>query len=56
MKLLTQIEHGFRLWASHFLLFRQKKVSKEKATPGYAVGCADCPVLLEIGGSGATRP
>jgi hypothetical protein len=42
---------GFALTAPHFLLLRQKKVSKEKATPGYAVGCADCPALLvEPGG------
>ena len=26
-------EHRFRLWASHFLLLRQKKVTKEEATP-----------------------
>ena len=25
--------HRFRLWASHFLLLRQKKVTKEEATP-----------------------
>ena len=42
---------GFALTAPHFLLLRQKKVSKEKATPGYAVGCADFPALLvEPGG------
>jgi len=43
------------LRASHFLLLRQKKVSKEKATPGYAVGCADSPALLETGGGCGTR-
>jgi len=32
---------------AYFLLLRQKKVAKEKATPGYAVGCADSPALLE---------
>jgi len=44
------------LRASHFLLLRQKKVSKEKATPGYAVGCADFPALLATGGGCGTRP
>jgi hypothetical protein len=43
------------LRASHFLLLRQKKVSKEKATPGYAVGSADFPALLESGGRCGTR-
>ncbi len=43
------------LRASHFLLLRQKKVSKEKATPGYAVGCADSPALLAAGGRCGTR-
>ena len=38
------------LRASHFLLLRQKKVSKEKATPGCAVGFADFPTLLEAPG------
>ena len=47
---------GFALRAPHFLLLRQKKVSKEKATPGYAVGCADFPALLEAGGGCGTRP
>jgi hypothetical protein len=42
---------GSALRASHFLLLRQKKVSKEKATPGYAVGVADSPALLATGGS-----
>jgi len=47
---------GFRpCGASHFLLLRQKKVSKEKATPGYAVGCADSPALLAAGGGCGTR-
>ena len=39
-------------WAD-FLLLRQKKVAKEKATPRYAVGSADFPALLvEPGGCG----
>ena len=49
--LLMAERPSFALTAPHFLLLRQKKVSKEKATPGYAVGCADCPALLgEPGG------
>ena len=40
---------------AYFLLLRQKKVAKEKATPGYAVGCANSPALLEIGGGCGTR-
>ncbi len=43
-------------WRAYFLLLRQKKVAKEKATPGYAVGCADFPALLETGGGCGTRP
>ena len=39
---------------AYFLLLRQKKVAKEKATPGYAVGCADSPALLETGGGCGT--
>ncbi len=41
---------------AYFLLLRQKKVAKEKATPGYAVGCADSPALLATGGGCGTRP
>ena len=41
---------------AYFLLLRQKKVAKEKATPGYAVGVADCPALLAVGGGCGTRP
>jgi hypothetical protein len=41
---------------AYFLLLRQKKVAKEKATPGYAVGCADSPALLAAGGGCGTRP
>jgi len=38
---------GFRpCGASHFLLLRQKKVSKEKATPGSAPGVARSLALL----------
>jgi hypothetical protein len=40
---------------AYFLLLRQKKVAKEKATPGYAVGYADCPALLEGPGGCGTR-
>ena len=40
---------------AYFLLLRQKKVAKEKATPGYAVGCADFPALLEGPGGCGTR-
>ena len=39
------------LRAAYFLLLRQKKVSKEKATPGLVPGCARFPALLgEPGG------
>jgi hypothetical protein len=31
---------------AYFLLLRQKKVAKEKATPRYAAGFAGCPALL----------
>ncbi len=41
---------------AYFLLLRQKKVAKEKATPGCAVGCADSPALLGTGGGCGTRP
>ena len=40
---------------AYFLLLRQKKVAKEKATPGYAAGCANFPALLETGGGCGTR-
>jgi hypothetical protein len=46
---------GSALRASHFLLLRQKKASKEKATPGYAVGYADSPALLGTGRGCGTR-
>ena len=36
-------------------MLRQKKVAKEKATPGYAVGYANFPALLETGGGCGTR-
>jgi len=41
---------------AYFLFCGKKKVAKEKATPGYAVGCADFPALLEGPGGCATRP
>jgi|GEM_PF-1301502 len=41
---------------AYFLLLRQKKVAKEKATPGYAVGVADSPALLKGPGGCGTRP
>ena len=40
---------------AYFLLLRQKKVAKEKATPAYAVGCADSLALLEAPGGCGTR-
>jgi len=40
---------------AYFLLLRQKKVAKEKATPGCAVGYADPPALLDAGGGCGTR-
>src|SRR5574343_265760 len=40
---------------AYFLLLRQKKVAKEKATPAYAVGCADSLALLEGPGGCGTR-
>ena len=40
---------------AYFLFCGKKKVAKEKATPGYAVGCADSPALLEGPGGCATR-
>ena len=40
---------------AYFLLLRQKKVAKEKATPGCAVGYANSPALLETGGGCGTR-
>jgi len=42
-------------WRTYFLLLRQKKVAKEKATPGCAVGYADFPALFETGGCCGTR-
>jgi hypothetical protein len=39
-----------------FLLLRQKKGAKEKATPGYAVGDADSPALLGKPGDAAGAP
>ena len=40
---------------AYFLLLRQKKVAKEKATPGYAPGYAGFPALLGTGGGCGTR-
>ena len=40
---------------AYFLLLRQNKVAKEKATTAYAVGCADCLALLEVPGGCGTR-
>ena len=51
----VSLRPGSALRASHFLLLRQKKVSKEKATPSYAVGYADSPALLATGGGCGTR-
>ena len=53
---LSRGRHGVPpCWRTYFLLLRQKKVAKEKATPGYAVGCADSPALLAVGGGCGTR-
>ena len=43
-------------WRAYFLLLRQKKVAKEKATPSCAVGFADCPALLETPGGWLNSP
>jgi hypothetical protein len=40
---------------AYFLLCGQKKVAKEKATPGSAPGCARSPALLAVGGGCGTR-
>ena len=40
---------------AYFFLFRQEKVAKKKATPAYAVGCADSLALLEAPGGCGTR-
>ena len=42
-------------WRAYFLLCGQKKVAKEKATPGSAPGCARFPALLGWRGGCATR-
>ena len=48
--------HGFPpCWRAYFLLLRQKKVAKEKATPGFAPGYAGFPALLGAGGGYGTR-
>ncbi len=47
---------GFRLAGGRtFFCFAKREVAKEKATPGYAVGCANSPALLEAGGGCGTR-
>jgi len=51
----------FRLFSApdaraYFLFDGKKKVAKEKATPGYAVGCADCPALLGSPGGWLNSP
>jgi len=45
---------AFRLRASHFLLRGQKKVTKEKATPG--VSAFGSPAMLASRGGAGTRP
>ena len=56
MMRFSPVECGFRLRAAYFFLLRQKKVSKEKATPGYAVGWADFPALLDKPGVWLNSP
>jgi len=41
---------------AYFLLLRQKKVAKEKATPGSAPGCARFPALLGTPGTPRALP
>ena len=54
--MLSSFHLGFPpCWRAYFLLLRQKKVAKEKATPGCAVGYADSPALLATGGGCGTR-
>ena len=49
-------EHGIPpCGRAYFLLYGQKKVAKEKATPGSVSGCAGFPALLETPGGCATR-
>ena len=43
-------------WRAYFFLLRQKKVAKEKATPGCAVSYADFPALLETPGGWLNSP
>ena len=52
----SQWAGGSALRASHFLLLRQKKVSKEKATPGSASGCARSLALLDGPGGWLNSP
>ena len=53
---LLSLAEGSALRASHFLLLRQKKVSKEKATPGSAPGCARSLALLGRPGGWLNSP
>ena len=41
---------------AYFLSLGRKKVAKERATPGYAVGCADSPALLAGPGGWLNSP
>jgi hypothetical protein len=56
VKFFLCLAWGVALRASHFLLLRQKKVSKEKATPGSVSGCAGFPALLETPGGWLNSP
>jgi hypothetical protein len=47
MRVSRCLAWGSALRASYFLLLRQKKVSKEKATPGSASGCTRSLALLD---------
>ena len=55
MRVSRCLAWGSALRASYFLLLRQKKVSKEKATPGSASGCARSLALLDGPGGWQTR-
>lgn len=41
---------------AYFFLGRQEKVAKKKATPSFAVGCADSPALLAVPGGWLNSP
>jgi hypothetical protein len=53
---VLELAGGSALRASYFLLLRQKKVSKEKATPGSVSGYAGFPALLETLGGWLNSP